>query len=86
MVVISKKYDFRELLTGCGYFGYLNSKVYHGTVEVGTPTSWLFGDAPDGRLMGTLTFGQLFGVRLGFRLWGHKRIALGIVLKRTARG
>ena len=38
--------------------------------EMGTPTSWLIGDAPDGRLLGTLTFGQLFGVRLRFRLWG----------------
>ena len=36
--------------------------------EMGTPTSWLIGDAPDGRLLGTLTFGQLFGVRLGFWL------------------
>ena len=32
--------------------------------EMGTPTSWLIGDAPDGRLLGTLTFSQLFGVRL----------------------
>jgi len=31
--------------------------------KMGTPTSWLFGDAPDGRLLGTLTFGQLSGVR-----------------------
>jgi len=30
---------------------------------MGTPTSWLFGDAPDGRLLGTLTSGQLSGVR-----------------------
>ena len=31
---------------------------------MGTPTSWLFGDAPDGRLLGTLTFSQLSGKRL----------------------
>ena len=47
-----------------------------GTLEVvgaqgvmGTPTSWLVGDAPDGRLLGTLTFGQLFGVRLRVLGW-----------------
>ncbi len=33
---------------------------------MGTPTSWLFGDAPDGRLLGTLTFSQLSGVRFPF--------------------
>ena len=38
--------------------------------EMGTPTSWLIGDAPDGRLLGTLTFGQLFGVRLGVLVGG----------------
>ena len=39
-------------------------KVVGAQEVMGTPTSWLFGDAPDGRLLGTLTFGQLFGVRL----------------------
>ena len=43
--------------------------------EMGTPTSWLFGDAPDGRLLGTLTFGQLFGVRLRVRLWELSRVS-----------
>ena len=33
---------------------------------MGTPTSWLFGDAPDGRLLGTLTSSQLSGVRFPF--------------------
>ena len=33
---------------------------------MGTPTSWLFGGAPDGRLLGTLTFSQLSGVRFNF--------------------
>ena len=46
---------------GCG-----GSGGGRGARNMGTPTSWLFGDAPDGRLLGTLTFGQLFGVRFDF--------------------
>ena len=48
------------------FFWFADSEPYHGAGRMGTPTGWLFGDAPDGRLLGTLTFGQLFGVRFDF--------------------
>ena len=46
---------------------------------MGTPTSWLFGDAPDGRLLGTLTFSQLSGVRFPFSALNSLLPALKIV-------
>ena len=61
------------LLGALGALGSLGVRLRFlvvGTLEVvgaqgkiRTPTSWLFGDAPVGRLLGTLTFGQLFVVR-----------------------
>ena len=55
-------------------------------MKMGAPTSWLFGDAPDGRLLGTLTFGQLFGVRLGFWLSRRRfiRVVRGVRVVRGA--
>ena len=46
---------------------------------MGTPTSWLIGDAPDGRLLGTLTFSQLSGVRFPFSALNSLLPALKIV-------
>ena len=43
---------------------------------MGTPTSWLSGDAPDGCLLGTLTPGQLSGVRSQLSTKKHPLIAL----------
>ena len=52
-----------------------------GTLEVvgaqgvmGTPTSWLVGDAPVGRLLGTLTFSQLSGERLRVLVVGTLKV------------
>ena len=53
---------------------------------MGTPTSWLIGDAPDGRLLGTLTFGQLFGCALGFWLVGTLEVVGGAGKLRVSKG